>query len=64
MVANPRDGKITELTGTLKSLSARYVIDAAPAGEFRLERPAADGTTHQLWQESFKDLALWSNWMI
>jgi REP element-mobilizing transposase RayT len=65
LIVNPSDGHITELTGAIKGLSARYIIDTAPAGELRLERPAAaDGTTNQLWQESFKDLALWSNWMI
>ena len=64
LVVNPRDGHITELTGAIKGLSARYVIDAAAPGEFLLQMPAADGITHQLWQESFKDLALWSNWMI
>jgi REP element-mobilizing transposase RayT len=64
LIVNPRDGQITELTGALKGLSARYVIDAAQGAEFRLEKPAADGTTHRLWQESFKDLALWSSWII
>jgi REP element-mobilizing transposase RayT len=64
LIVNPSDGRITDLTGALKGLSARYIIDAAPAGEFLLEKPAADGATHQLWQDSFKSLALWSNWMI
>jgi REP element-mobilizing transposase RayT len=64
VIVNPRDGRITDLTGALKGLSARYIIDVAPPGEFLLEQPAANGATHQMWQDSFKSLALWSNWMI
>jgi putative transposase len=63
LIVNPRDGQIKELTGAMKGLSARYIIDAE-AGEFFAGGSAADGVTHQLWQESFKDLALWSGWMI
>jgi len=64
LIVNPRDGRITDLTGALKGLSARYIVDSAPPAQFRLENPASDGATHQLWQDSFKALALWSSWMI
>ncbi len=34
LVVNPRDGKIREWTGALKSLSARNLIDIFPLGRF------------------------------
>ena len=64
LIVNPRDGRITDLTGALKGLSARGMIDASPPDIFLLEKPAHDGATHQVWQESFKAFPLWSNWMI
>ena len=63
LIVNPRDGQITGLTGALKSLSARYIIDAAPE-KFSIADQKADGSTHQLWQGSFRALALWSAWLI
>jgi putative transposase len=47
-IVNPRDGKIREWTGTLKSLTAKRLLNSG----------------NQFWQESFKALALWSTWMI
>src|SRR5712691_11347877 len=64
MIVNPRDGQITDLTGALKGLSARRIIDRSPSETFVLDKPSPDGTTHQVWQESFKAFPLWSNWMI
>ena len=64
LIVNPRDGKITNLTGALKGSSARRLIDASPPGTFLLPKPAADGSTHQVWQQSFKALPLWSDWLI
>ena len=64
LIVNPQDGKITNLTGALKGSSARRIIDASPPGAFLLPKPAADGSTHQVWQESFKAFSLWSDWMI
>jgi REP element-mobilizing transposase RayT len=64
LIVNPRDGRITDLTGALKGLSARRMIDASPPDTFLLDQPAHDGATHQVWQESFKAFPLWSNWMI
>ena len=63
-IVNPRDGRITDLTGALKGLSARYIIDASPADAFPVENPGPDGALHQLWQESFKAFGLWSGWLI
>lgn len=64
LIVNPRDGEVTRLTGALKGLSGRRIIDASPPSAFLLAKPAPDGATHQLWQDSFKALPLWSNWMI
>ncbi|HWX41292.1 MAG TPA: transposase [Blastocatellia bacterium] len=64
LIVNPRDGRITDLTGAMKGLSARRMIDASPPDAFLLENPGHDGATHQVWQESFKAFPLWSNWMI
>jgi len=62
LVVNPQDGKIQEWIGALKSLSARSLIELFPVGMFLKKQP--DGSENQVWQESFKALPLWSNWMI
>ena len=59
LISNPRDGRIKEFTGALKSLSAKRIIEI----EKRFSFKSHDGT-HQVWQESFKALPLWSAWMI
>lgn len=64
LIVNPKDGRIRELAGTLKSLSARRMIDQAGGPSFLREQPDADGSIHQVWQESFKALPLWSDWLI
>jgi len=56
-IANPMDGEITQLTGSLKSLSARRMVELAPQNYFVKDE-------NQVWQESFKALPLWSGWMI
>lgn len=58
LIANPRDGDIQTATGILKSLSARSIVEIAPADWFQ------NGDHNQIWQESFKALPLWSGWMI
>ena len=63
-IVNPRDGDIKGFIGSLKSLTATRVWDASHHPGFILERPAADGSIHQVWQDSFKALPLWSSWMI
>jgi len=64
LVVNPRDGRITQLIGALKSLSARRIVETAHEMDFRREKPDDDGSTHHVWQESFKAMPLWSSWMI
>src|SRR6476660_7655445 len=48
LIVNPSDGAITDLTGALKGMSARRIIEASPPGMFLLEKPSPDGATHQL----------------
>lgn len=62
LIVNPRDGKIREWIGALKSLSAKRLIEISSEDRFLKEK--SDGAARQVWQESFKDLPLWSNWMI
>ncbi|MGH9763157.1 MAG: REP-associated tyrosine transposase, partial [Blastocatellia bacterium] len=60
LVVNPRDGRIQELTGKLKSMISRRIIPLFPQGSFVIGHTEA----HQVWQESFKATPLWSDWMI
>jgi REP element-mobilizing transposase RayT len=64
LIVNPRDGRIGELTGALKSLAAQRIIAEAKGLSFLKDNPDADGSIHQVWQESFKAFPLWSDWMI
>jgi putative transposase len=59
LIANPRDGRIKEFTGQLKAVSAKAMVRT----KSRFVFPETD-KGHQVWQESFKDVALWSGWMI
>jgi REP-associated tyrosine transposase len=59
-IVNPRDGRIKEFTGKLKSLSARAITKSANGIDFKLD---SEGSLH-VWQESFKAIPLWSAWMI
>src|SRR5258706_12864724 len=59
LVSNPRDGRIRELVGALKSLSAKSLVRVSKQFRFQVD---ADG--HQVWQEGFKAIPLWSGWMI
>jgi putative transposase len=63
LIANPEDGKAKEFAGALKGKSARQIIELT-GDRFLLPEPSNDGATHQLWQESFKGIPLWSSWMI
>lgn len=63
-IVNPRDGDIKGFTGALKSLSARRIVALADDRRFLLAKPDKHGSTHQVWQESFKAMPLWSPWMI
>ncbi len=64
LVCNPRDGRIKEFTGALKGLSAKRICSLSDEKQFVREVPDTDGSVHQVWQESFKALPLWSGWMI
>jgi len=64
LIVNPKDGLIRELAGKLKSLTARRIIDEAKGFSFLKEKPEPDGSVHQVWQESFKAVPLWSPWLI
>ena len=59
LIANPRDGRIREFTGSLKSLTAKRIAQTTTKFDFPANE---DGL--QVWQESFKALPLWSGWMI
>lgn len=61
LIVNPKDGRIREFTGKLKSLSAKAIIKAAQGIDFKID---SEGSSHQVWQESFKAVPLWSAWMI
>jgi REP element-mobilizing transposase RayT len=54
LIVNPRDGRITDLAGAMKGLSARRMINVSAPGTFLLEKPAPDGATHQVWQRALK----------
>jgi|SRR5215831_12258532 len=64
LIVNPRDGRILELTGKLKSQAARRIIRAAPDISFIVGEDEEGNPIHQVWQESFKAVPLWSPWMI
>ena len=59
-ILNPRDGRIIEFTGKLKSLSARVITKRARGVDFQID---SEGVL-QVWQDSFKATPLWSAWMI
>ena len=59
LIVNPRDGRIRGYTGYLKAVAAKCIIKTSTRFVFpRVE------VGHQVWQESFKSLPLWSGWMI
>jgi len=64
LIVNPRDENIRGFEGALKSLSAARLIAITQDKRFERRVPDKDGSIHQVWQESFKSLPLWSLWMI
>ena len=60
LILNLRDGDIKGFTGALKSIAAGNIIEVTNTNLFQRR----DGFTHQVWQDSFKALPLWSSWMI
>jgi REP element-mobilizing transposase RayT len=61
LIVNPKDGRIKEFTGQLKSLSARAIVQTANGINFKFDPKES---SHLVWQESFKATPLWSAWMI
>lgn len=59
-IVNPRDGRIKEFTGKLKSLSAKAIVNSVR--DLTLKADAVG--SHVVWQDSFKAMPLWSLWMI
>jgi len=59
LILNPRDGRIIEFCRDLKSKAAKAIIEATRRFQF----PETE-EKHQVWQESFKAVPLWSGWMI
>ena len=59
LISNPRDGRIVEFCRDLKSQAAKEIIPHGARFEFHKTREG-----HQVWQESFKAMPLWSDWMI
>jgi len=59
LIVNPRDGRIKEFIGQLKAVAAKAIVRANTEIDF-----AETDKGYQVWQESFKDMALWSPWMI
>src|ERR1044072_360443 len=64
LIVNPIDGEIQGFAAALKSLTAKKIVQITGVHQFRLKVPDKDGSIHQVWQESFKDVQLWSLWMI
>lgn len=64
LVVNPRDGDIKGLVSALNSLSSRSIVELTNDPRFLRSKPDADGLIHQVWQEAFKALPMWSAWMI
>ena len=60
LIVNPKDGRIIEFTGELKSISARAIVRDVQGIRFNVD---SEGS-HQVWQEGFKAIPLWSAWMI
>src|SRR5436190_3928986 len=59
LISNPRDGLIQEFTRDLKSRAAKAIVRL----NSRFTFPETD-EGHQVWQESFKAMPLWSVFMI
>ena len=59
LISNLRDGRIVEFCRDLKSQAAKEIVRCSARFLFRKTREG-----HQVWQESFKAMPLWSGWMI
>jgi len=59
LISNPRDGRMREFARDLKSRAANAIVQTTTRFIF----PETE-EGRQVWQESFKGVALWSSWMI
>ena len=59
LISNPKDGRIIEFMRDFRSQAAKAIIQATKHFKF----PKTD-EGHQVWQESFKGMPLWSARMI
>lgn len=64
MIVNPPKGNIRDLASAIKSLSAKGFTNSTQKFNFTRRKPDSNGSINQVWQESFKALPLWSNWMV
>ena len=64
LIVNPRDGRVKEFTGVLKSLTTAKIVNISRDPRFCRRVPDKDGSKYRVWQQSFKALPLWSLWMI
>jgi putative transposase len=72
ILVNPKDGNISTLIGQIKAKAAERVVAALQAGghtrmlaQLAAERQDAHRSQHHaVWQESFRQLEVWSEWMI
>ncbi len=71
LLLRPPDGDISRLVQKIKSLSARRLIETLTANgsnqilqSLRKVNLGRRAHTYQVFQQSFRDLRLWSTWMI
>jgi REP element-mobilizing transposase RayT len=57
-IINPLDGDVQSRTRELKSFTAKRLVELGSNEYFKV------GLINRVWQESFKSIPLWSNWMI
>lgn len=58
LICNPRDGRIREFCRDLKSAAAKSIVQSSGL------RFKETDEGHQVWQESFRAMPLWSEWLI
>lgn len=71
LLLRPRDGDVSGLLQKIKSLTARRIVENLKTNRrektlaaLRKTRPGRRAHSYQVFQESFRDLQLWSPWLI
>lgn len=71
LLVRPADGDISRLLQKIKSRAARRIVERLEKAErektllaLRKTRPGRRAHVYQVFQDSFRDLQLWSPWMI